>query len=183
MEAALKATAATIKTLKEKLAELKSSACSLETCSRDSCNADQVTILDRRRDKNEIDFDFISAVGSLKKMAEDALGLGDTAFMSVVETNGIQTFSSVGSLTGLSTAVCDKIKAFKTNLDTNVKDRSKDLEKANEEMAAAVKEHTEKQMAYHAEGANYHGLSESLNFICNPQKMKTSPQLTKSAKK
>jgi hypothetical protein len=159
----LKGVAQTLKLVKEKIADLKAAACMLDTCVKDSCNAQQIKIIEKTIPdfKQEVADKLISVTNATN-------GLADTAFIHAVEITGIQTFSNVDSLVELSKNLQAKVKEFKSDLDGNVKERTDEVKKSHEEYAAAVVEFSKKTSDKRKKSVYLEGLAFSLDFICLP---------------
>lgn len=166
--------------IKAKTAELKAKACDLDTQMRDSCNSQQLNILDKHfsgkcevvkpNDSGSEDcfLDFKDIVKDLASKTEEIWSKSDTAFTNAVNISGIQTFSNVKSLKELSKTVAACVKDFKKNVDENVKGSTDELAKAHDELAKAAKEVATKTMEEHKHTSLYEGTAFALEFVCEP---------------
>ena len=177
LEKAISEAVKCIKTIKHKAAELKAKACDLDTQTKDSCNQQQLTILDAHfSEKCKVSapggtgdfFDFKAIVAHVLTKTGEIYKNADTAFNSAVSIAGIQTFSNVKSLKEMSKQMTLCIKDFKKDVDTNVKTGDDELKKAQEELAKSVKEVSLKTMEEHKESVKYEGVAFTLDFVCDP---------------
>ena len=181
LEKAIAEAVKSIKLIKDKAIELKAKACDLDTQSKDSCNSQQLIILNNHfADKcsdivvpddtgndgekgvfSAILKDIINKTGVVCRKA-------DKAFSSAVSIAGIQTFSNIKSLKEMSKQVTLVIKDFKKDVDANVKTSTDELKKAQDDLAAAVKDVSLKTLEEHKESVKYEGVAFTMDFLCDP---------------
>ncbi len=173
-----------IKGIKDKAAELKAKACDLDTQLNDDCNKEQLRILncnfyERCGYKEGLNKDnaFFLTAGDLIKNAKAISTQASKTFNASAEISGIQTFSNVKSLKDMAKSLVDTIKAFKTDVDTNVKDRAGDVGKAQEDLAKTIKDLATKTLEEHKVTASYEGVAFTLDFVCNDDRCKDVPPL------
>lgn len=173
-----------IKGIKDKAAELKAKACDLDTQLKDDCNKEQLRILNCNFHKHcgykegyTEDDAFLTTANSLIKKAEIVNKQASRTFNASAEIAGIQTFSNVKSLKDMSKSLVDTIKAFKTDVDTNVKDRAVDVTKAQEDLAKTIKELATKTLEEHKATSTYEGIAFTLDFVCNDDRCCDVPSL------
>ncbi len=174
-----------IKLIKDKAIELKAKACELDTQSKDSCNSTQLSILNTHFSDKCSDIvvtngtDGIDGtdggVGAFSAILKDIItrtGVvcqkADKAFSSAVSIAGIQTFSNIKSLKDMSKQVTLVIKDFKKDTDANVKTSADELKKAQDELAAAIKDVSLKTLEEHKESVKYEGVAFTMDFLCEP---------------
>ena len=66
----------------------------------------------------------------------------------------------------MSKMIADAVKAFKTDVDANVKDRSAEESKDREELAKAVKELTVKKLEQNKATTCFEGIAFTIDFLC-----------------
>ena len=166
--------------IKAKTVELKAKACDLDTQMKDSCNSQQLNILNNHfSSKCEVvkpnNISPQDCYGNFSEIASDIIGktdetwsAADSAFNNAVSIAGIQTFSNVESLKELSKTVAASVKEFKKNVDENIKSSEGEVKKAQEELSKAVKEVTTKTMEEHKDTTKYEGTAFALEFVCQP---------------
>lgn len=170
-----------IKNLKTKSRELKDKACELDTQIKDSCNQQQLNILNSqfssdkakcsvKRPGTEKGFmNFTEIASYIESGTKVVWKNADDAFKNAVSISGIQTFSNLKSLKELSKTMATCANEFKKNIDENVKNSTEDLKKAQEELAASVKEVSLKTVEGHKETTLYEGAAFALEFVCDPE--------------
>ena len=169
-----------IKNIKSKTSELKAKACDLDTEIKDSCNKQQLGILNKHfktkcqarkpdgNGENDCFEDFEAIASYIKEQTGLIWEKADKSFNDAVSISGIQTFSNVKSLKELSKTVAVCAKDFKKNIDDNIKSSADELKKAQDELATCVKEVSTKTMEEHAATTLYEGNAFALDFICWP---------------
>ena len=170
-----------IKMIKDKSVELKAKACDLDTQRKDSCNTQQLNILNNHflstnnkcvvvspGDVTTPFQDFNAIVEYLLTKTGIVYSGADEAFKSAVSIAGIQTFSNFKSLKELSKQLTLCIKEFKKNIDDNIKSNAEDLKKAQDDLAKSVQEVSLRTLDEHKESVKYEGIAFTVDFICNP---------------
>lgn len=173
-----------IKVIKDKAAELKAKACDLDTQLNDDCNKEQLRILNCNFYKRCGYQEGFTEDDAFKKMAtgliEKAITVNSQAsktFNASAEISGIQTFSNVKSLKDMSKSLVDTIKAFKSDVDTNSKDRAGEVIKAQEDLAKVVKDLATKSLEQNKATTSYEGIAFTLDFVCKKDRCKDVPSL------
>jgi hypothetical protein len=173
-----------IKIIKDKAAELKAKACDFDTQLNDDCNKEQLRILNCNFFERCSYKEGFTKDDAFEKMAieviEKAKAVSIQAaktFHASAEISGIQTFSNVKSLKDMSKSLVDTIKAFKTDVDTNVKDRAGEVTKAQEDLAKAVKDLATKTLERNKATTIYEGVAFTLEFVCDDDRCKGVPSL------
>jgi len=178
LEKAIGEVTKSIMLIKDKVKELKAKACDLDTQVQDSCNSQQLAILNphfaakcRVSDPNgkESQYpDFSSIIQSVSKKTGFVFENVDKASNTAVSIAGIQSFSHIKSLKEISKLLTLSIKDFKKDIDSNIKSGDDELKKAHDELAKSVKEVTLKSLDEHKESVKYEGVAFTLDFFCNP---------------
>lgn len=170
---ALQEVSKSLKTLKDKAAELKAKACELDTQLKDDCNREQLRILNCNFEqtcgypKSGTTEAFTALAEQLIDISKAVCSQASKTFNDSAQIAGIQTFSNVKSLKDMSKMIGDAVKSFKTDVDTNVKDRSADETKDREELAKAVKELTVKKLEQNKATTCFEGIAFTVDFLCS----------------
>ncbi len=155
----IKETSKIIGDLKKKLEEAHKSACAMKICINNRIDPDNKNpTTETTTIKQEAD--------TIESLASELDTAGQTAFDDIVTISGIQTFLNLAGLKPFGQSLVDTSKAFKAQVDANIKSTADDVKNTQAELTKVLEELTQARFAYYSEKVAETGLETTRKDIC-----------------
>ncbi|MBN8852809.1 MAG: hypothetical protein BGO55_03540 [Sphingobacteriales bacterium 50-39] len=193
LNTALTTIAKQVKDLKAKFSDLQDAACALDRAYDDSCNQSQRKALTGTTKDNCGDPGTVpdackttgADLGKLicvakKQLPPDA----DSIFKVASDVVGIQLFSNVDAFDNLQKDLATKAAAFESQVNSTMKTRKGEVDKAQDELVISVKSRTQAYLDRNWQRAQFEGYKDATRFLCCPDcDALCSPQPTSNQNK
>lgn len=175
----LKKLVKSLKDVKTKAGEFQNAAFDLTKCLKDPCNCSQLIELGipeenckgnpnppRERPKGCRPDEIREMFRVLMCMPENLAADATSIYNSAVNTQGIQSFTSVPSLDKLKDELAERIKKLEKQVGDNLKRAEGDIKTSLEDLAKIKKEQAKTHVELYGKRNDFEGVKDAVQFYC-----------------